>query len=446
MSAPERAARQPQASRSVSRPHDHHELEARRAADAISTGASVTSWSFSSLDTSVRAPVQREDIKQQTPEKEQQDATDKIGEAVLETPLVKALKEKVLAHPYVTALKEWITSPTGMAILLPVGARAAEKGLGELIEKKMPLPAQIGEISLDSLVPGMSVTPIWEGPVGQPTSGSLSVKFAEQPTGPKRPPDAPVDAALENARRASEFRAGTTVRPGSKPAPAPTPQQQADASMSRQIAAQVGILPDVGRLLMPLTGSGPVRRVPQERAQPKREEEKPAMQPSRPASYPQLASTCDDAGGDGAEREARHVGARVGEGGSVAGHTYAAAPGTPQRDDAGRASAGRTGSAGDHVDAAIASSSRPIDPSMRRHMETRFAHDFSGVRLHSDRTAAGSAAALDARAYAVGEHIVLGPGSPSLATREGQRLLAHELTHVVQQRGTAHRGSGGGKR
>ena len=71
----------------------------------------------------------------------------------------------------------------------------------------------------------------------------------------------------------------------------------------------------------------------------------------------------------------------------------------------------------------------------RTFMEPRFGHDFSQVRVHTDQDAALSAQAVDATAYTVGRHIVFGPGSYEPGTPRGKRLLAHELAHVVQQRG-----------
>jgi len=59
--------------------------------------------------------------------------------------------------------------------------------------------------------------------------------------------------------------------------------------------------------------------------------------------------------------------------------------------------------------------------------------DFSGVRVHSDAAAARSAREINARAYTVGEHIVFGERHYEPHTAAGQQLLAHELTHVVQQ-------------
>ena len=66
-------------------------------------------------------------------------------------------------------------------------------------------------------------------------------------------------------------------------------------------------------------------------------------------------------------------------------------------------------------------------------MESRFGHDFSQVRVHKDGVAAESAQAVNANAYTVGQNVVFGPGQYRQGTSDGMRLLAHELTHVVQQ-------------
>lgn len=82
---------------------------------------------------------------------------------------------------------------------------------------------------------------------------------------------------------------------------------------------------------------------------------------------------------------------------------------------------------------ALRSAGQPLDPVTQSLMSPRFGVDFSDVRIHSDATAAKSAAAIDARAYTVGRNVVFGANQYQPATREGRRLLAHELTHVVQQ-------------
>jgi hypothetical protein len=83
----------------------------------------------------------------------------------------------------------------------------------------------------------------------------------------------------------------------------------------------------------------------------------------------------------------------------------------------------------------IRSPGQPIDPATRAFMEPRFGHDFSHVRVHTGEGAEASARALNAQAYAVGNHIVFGLGRFDPNATEGRRLLAHELTHVVQQSG-----------
>jgi hypothetical protein len=81
----------------------------------------------------------------------------------------------------------------------------------------------------------------------------------------------------------------------------------------------------------------------------------------------------------------------------------------------------------------LRSPGQSLDASTRAFMEPRFAHDFSKVRIHTDAKAAESAKTMGARAYTVGSNVVFGAGEYGLGTNAGQRLLGHELAHVVQQ-------------
>jgi hypothetical protein len=81
----------------------------------------------------------------------------------------------------------------------------------------------------------------------------------------------------------------------------------------------------------------------------------------------------------------------------------------------------------------LCSPGQPLDASTRAFMEPRLGHDFSQVRVHSDAQAAESARAVNALAYTVGREVVFGAGQYAPATRNGQRLIAHELTHVLHQ-------------
>jgi hypothetical protein len=83
----------------------------------------------------------------------------------------------------------------------------------------------------------------------------------------------------------------------------------------------------------------------------------------------------------------------------------------------------------------LRSPGQPLDPATRAFMEPRFGYDFSKVRVHSGATAEESARDLNAHAYTVGHNVVFGAGRFESWTHEGRRLLAHELTHVVQQAG-----------
>jgi hypothetical protein len=85
------------------------------------------------------------------------------------------------------------------------------------------------------------------------------------------------------------------------------------------------------------------------------------------------------------------------------------------------------------VDHALASSGSPLEPALRQDMEERLGYDFSRVRLHSGSVAEQSARDVNALAYTIGHNIVFGAGRFSPGTDEGRRLIAHELTHVVQQ-------------
>ncbi|HYT56315.1 MAG TPA: DUF4157 domain-containing protein [Verrucomicrobiae bacterium] len=78
-------------------------------------------------------------------------------------------------------------------------------------------------------------------------------------------------------------------------------------------------------------------------------------------------------------------------------------------------------------------SGRPLDPETRDFFEPRFGADLSHVRVHTDALAAELARAFTAQAYTVGRDVVFAAGQYAPGSNEGRRLLAHELTHVVQQ-------------
>ena len=77
----------------------------------------------------------------------------------------------------------------------------------------------------------------------------------------------------------------------------------------------------------------------------------------------------------------------------------------------------------------------PLDTASRGYFEPRFGRDFGDVRIHDGSEAAAAAASVQARAFTLGRDVVFAAGEHDPRSESGKRLLAHELTHVVQQRG-----------
>ena len=99
----------------------------------------------------------------------------------------------------------------------------------------------------------------------------------------------------------------------------------------------------------------------------------------------------------------------------------------------------KEGAAQSIVQDVLALPGQPLDGATRAFFEPRFGHDFGNVRIHADERAAESARTVHASAYTVGRDIVFASGHYNQSTGEGRRLLAHELTHVVQQRSSGPR-------
>lgn len=81
---------------------------------------------------------------------------------------------------------------------------------------------------------------------------------------------------------------------------------------------------------------------------------------------------------------------------------------------------------------------QPLPESERSFFEPRFGHNFSQTRVHTSPKAAETAESINAKAYTSGKDIIFGSGQFAPGSLEGKKLLAHELTHVVQQKGVAH--------
>jgi hypothetical protein len=87
--------------------------------------------------------------------------------------------------------------------------------------------------------------------------------------------------------------------------------------------------------------------------------------------------------------------------------------------------------------AALRGGGQPLPPSERAFFEPRFGRDFANVRLHSSPAASELARSVHARAFTVGDSVVFGSGQYAPGSAAGRQLVAHELTHVVQQGGGA---------
>ncbi len=84
---------------------------------------------------------------------------------------------------------------------------------------------------------------------------------------------------------------------------------------------------------------------------------------------------------------------------------------------------------------------KPLSPSARNFFEPRFGTDFSHVRVHDTPKAAQLSRAVNARAFTVGSDIAFNTGEFSETSEKGKKLMAHELTHVMQQGGEVRRKS-----
>ncbi len=85
------------------------------------------------------------------------------------------------------------------------------------------------------------------------------------------------------------------------------------------------------------------------------------------------------------------------------------------------------------VNKAVTTPGQPLNPETRSYMEPKFGHNFGHIKVHTDNMAEKSAKMLHARAFAYGNHVVFGAGEYNPGSKRGDRLIAHELTHVVQQ-------------
>lgn len=118
-----------------------------------------------------------------------------------------------------------------------------------------------------------------------------------------------------------------------------------------------------------------------------------------------------------------------------------AAPAVQAKSARARRTQKRGGSPPDDFPARLAAARRggeEIPTPLRHFMEARFQHGFQRVRVHHDAAASKLANSIQARAFTVGQHVFFNQGEFQPHTQQGRSLVAHELTHVLQQRGSLH--------
>ncbi len=392
----------------VGAPDDAYEREADRVADAVTRGRAASHAGLLS-----RVPVtriQRDDGKPKSEEEKYKEAAQKLGEAFLETDIGKKLREKAEQDPLVKGAKEAGESFIGTLPGKVITGAAAVGAVSALAATHKELPAQIPEIPLDRITPGLKAKITYEGPVDKPTRAMITFSYTEQIARGKKPAKTRAEMQREeNARMAAElakFRAGLRYAPGT---PEAKRQQEEEEALKRAAFSRVGALPGLGK---PKTFPGlaqPPSALPLQMPAP--------SYGFRPKSFSLLDEELKlkplEEAGASKEREKKKEEESEPLQRKASGASRDAAPST--------------------VNDAVNSPGQPLDQATRAEMEARFGYDFSRVRVHCGAAAERSAQAVNAHAYTVGRDIVFASGRYSPRTTEGQRLLAHELTHVVQQ-------------
>jgi hypothetical protein len=390
---------------------DAYEREADRAAEAVVHRRRVANPGLS-LSRIPVTHIQRDGgEKPKSEEQKYKEAAQKLGEAFLQTDVGKKLKEKAEQDPLVKGAKEVGESFIGTLPGKVITGAAAVGTLAALAATHKELPAQIPEIPLDKITPGLSVQITYEGPVDDPSKAMITFSYTEQVSKKKEPAKTKSELQREeNARLALEmakFRAGLRYKPGT---PEAKQQEEEEAALKRATFSGVGRLPGLGGPPTTFPAPAPPSALPLQFPTPgygfRRKpffllDEELKLKPVEEVSEAKEQEKKKEEEGLPVQRKASK--------------------------DAGVSAVPAI------VEDVLASPGQPLDPGTGRNMEGRFGCDFSAVRVHSDALAAASARSADADAYTVGHHIVFGAGMYAPRTLSGQRLLAHELTHVLQQ-------------
>lgn len=417
-------ARDPRTARPVSRPHDTHEREAQRAADAVGAGHSVAGWSFTSVPPV--APIQREESgKPKTEEEKYKEAASAAAERAFEIPEVKAVKDKVLAHP---------------AVKIAAGS-VIVGGVTALGVAGKPLPFQIPAIPLDSVTPGLSAQLIIEDRVDRPSAVSLTLSYEEQGPEKKKAPNA---IAADIARLKAQEQ---MFKPAAQKAEEKRREQELVAAW---IAAQ--------RLRIPVTAPAGPADAPRKEDEEAKTPVQPA--PAGPGAAPPTHAHVDAAlaeAGHPLEPRARHrLEASFGQDFStVRVHDDARAARTADSIDAAAFTVGQDiafaagrydpdGQAGrrllahelahvvQQTQGERTPEAQPLPTATRGDLERRFGRPLGHVRVHPGDRGEAIARRHAAIAVAEGSDIYFSRGAYAPGTARGERILTHEVAHVLQ--------------
>lgn len=387
----------------IGEPNDAYEREADRVAEAVIGGRRAPAWSISKVKLGA---AQRQTLGDQPAPKPNNydEAAKKLGEAFLKTDVGKKLTDAAKQDPLVKGAEGFIDTLPGKII---AGA-AAVGAVSALAATHTALPAQIPEIPLDSVRPGLSVKITYEGPVDHPTKAAIT--FSYSPKGEEKKPKQTASERYraETARIAAEqekFRAGMRYKPGS---PQDLEQKQEQKMMDDYMRRRFGTLPGFGdKSLVPAAPSGQGQGFGPQSQMPTFEN------PFQPKTHSLLDQ----------KLELKRISStpKPDEKKEEVPVQRKAEPGAATLESPMR------------MNAVLESSGRPLDAETRATMESQIGFDFAKVRIHTGPQAAESARAMGARAYTIGTSVVFAASQFSPATAEGRKLIAHELTHTVQQ-------------
>jgi hypothetical protein len=399
----------------ISEPNDALEQEADRIADHVTQSDRMLAWSSSKLSA---RQVQRQSTpippgNQPTPAPQQMDpsaALGKLAEAFLQTDVGRKLIDAVKQDQLVKGALGFVETLPGKVV---AGAAAVGAVTG-LAASHKSLPAQIPEIPLDAVKPGLKVKIDYEGSVNRPTQATITFSYTPQIGKRDKPKETDSERyRAETARIAAEqekFRAGLKYSEGS---PQDLEQKQQQKIFDQYTMSKLMQIPGVPGASI-TTPQAPGGTTPGTGLRP------PTFQdpfaPKTPKLLDQQLELKPLSPEPDAEKKKEE-------------------PATPLQRKAANGAPGNAVLTAANVLPRSAGS--PLDESTRRFMESRFGFDFSRVRVHADQEAAASARSVNALAYTVDGDLVFGAGQYSPGTLIGTKLLAHELAHTIQQGGAA---------